>query len=56
MLELIPTGAIEGIPQYGVDLLFGIKQNTKRPIPIITTEECTPDEDCSIENIDDSGV
>ena len=52
ILTLTPTGSLEGLPQNGVDLIMGIKQNTKLPVPVITTEECAPGEVCTIENID----
>lgn len=46
ILGFSPTGPLEGIPTSALDLLMGIKTNTRLPIPIITTEECTPDENC----------
>lgn len=54
-LALTPTGSLEGLPQNAIDLIMGIKQNTKLPIPVITTEECAPGEVCTIENFDDDG-
>ncbi|MEE8295129.1 MAG: DUF547 domain-containing protein, partial [Sphingomonadales bacterium] len=50
ILGFTPTGPLEGIPSGAVDLLQGIKANTRLPIPIITTEECAPGENCLLVN------
>lgn len=49
--DLTPTGPLAKLPSQALDLLMGIKQNTRLPIPIITTEECAPGEDCTLEEV-----
>lgn len=56
ILDRTPTGPLEVMSPVAVETLMGIQQNTRLPIPVITSEECAPDEDCSIENVDDQGA
>lgn len=56
ILNFIPTGSLESLPPQALDLIMGIKQNTRLPTPVITTEECAPGARCEIENVDDSGA
>lgn len=54
-MDTQPVGGTPGIPLHVNDLFFGIRQNTRQPIPIITTEECAPGDECNIEDIDEDG-
>jgi len=46
-----PTGGV-GLPDVAVELFQGIQLNTRTFNPVITTEECGPDEVCKVENVD----
>lgn len=39
-------GYLAQIPDIFFNLLVGIQQNSQRPTPVITTEECAPGEEC----------
>lgn len=42
-----------GLPDSFLALLEGVLKNNRLPIPIITSTECAPGEDCSIEEVGD---
>lgn len=46
------TDTVNGVPADAIDLVLGIRNNTRLPIPVFTTEECGPEAVCTIENID----
>lgn len=56
VLDKTPTGPMEGLSSSAMETLTGIRQNTKLPVAVITSEECAPDEDCSIVTPDDQGA
>lgn len=43
-------GPYATLPDDFIKLITGVAKNTKMPVPNITTEECGPDEDCSLGN------
>lgn len=56
ILDKIPTGPTEILPLRAIDILLGIKANSRIPKTIITTEECGPGEDCTIEDVNPDGA
>jgi hypothetical protein len=56
MLDKQPTGPLETLPDEALELMMGIKANTRLPTTVITSEECAPGEECVIENVDDPGA